>query len=112
MQFAFGWQLMAVFLSFGLLALAGMPLGNASIAVSSALSHFGLFTAVSNPDPMFGAESAAMITFIFAMPFLVHPLVFGVFGNAASRDGKMSAKVVGALALIGLVGMVYSLLTI
>ena len=112
MQFAFGWQLMAVFFSFSLLALAGMPLGNASIAVSSALSHFGLFTAVSNPDPMFGAEPAAMITFIFAMPFLVHPLVFGIFGNAASHGGKMSARVVGGLALVGLVGMVYSLLTI
>lgn len=112
MQFAFGWQLLAVFLSFGLLAVCGMPIGNASIAVSSALSHFGLFTAVSNPDPMFGEEPAAMITFIFAMPFLVHPLVFGIFGNAASRGGKMSTKVVGGLALIGLIGMIYSLFSI
>lgn len=112
MQFSFGWQLTAVFSSFGMLALAGMPLSHASIAVSSALSHFGLFTAVSNPDPMFGPEAAAMITFIFAMPFLVHPLVFGVFGNAATNGGKMSARIVLGLAIIGLAGLIYSLFTV
>jgi len=112
MQYSFGWQLTAVFLSFTMLSLAGMPLGNASIAVSSALSHFGLFTAVSNPNPMFGAEAAAMITFIFAMPFLVHPLVFGIFGKAASNEGKMPEKAVLILAAIGFAGMCYSLFTI
>ncbi|MEI6856385.1 MAG: hypothetical protein V5784_02555 [Psychrilyobacter sp.] len=45
MQFSFGWQIIAVFSSFTLLNVAGMPLDQVSIAVSSALSHFGLFAA-------------------------------------------------------------------
>ena len=110
MQFAFGWQIVAVFGSFTILNVVGMPLEYVSIAVSSALSHFGLFAAVQGG--MFGDTAAGLITFIFSMPFLVHPLVFGIFGNAAENDGKMNSKAVIILAIIGFVGVVYALTTI
>lgn len=50
-----------------------------------------------------------MIPFIFAMPFLVHPLVFGMFGKAMEKNGSMPEKVVFPLALIGVIGVIYSL---
>ncbi len=110
MQFAFGWQVVAVFGSFTMLNVAGMPLDQVSIAVSSALSHFGLFAAVQGG--MFGGTAAGLIAFIFAMPFLVHPLVFGMFGKAAENEGKMSTKIVLGLTIAGTIGVIYSLLTI
>lgn len=110
MQFSLGWQVVAVFGSFTLLNIAGMPLENVSLAVSSALSHFGLFAAVQ--DGMFGPEAAGLIAFIFAMPFLIHPLVFGMFGKAAEKDGSMPGKVVLTLSIIGAVGMAWSLMII
>lgn len=108
MLFSFGWQITAVFGSFLLLHLSGMPLGNSGMAVSSALSHFGLFAATQGG--MFGEQAAELIPFIFAMPFLVHPLVFGIFGRAMSYEGRMPQKVVGALAAVGAAGMLGSLL--
>lgn len=110
MQFSFGWQITAVFSSFYMLSLAGMPLENVSIAVSSALSHFGLFAAVQGE--MFGKTAAELIAFIFAMPFLVHPLVFGMFGKAAENEGQMSKKVVILLTAIGIIGVVFCLFRI
>lgn len=110
MQFSLGWQVVAVFGSFTMLNAAGMDLNYVSIAVSSALSHFGLFAAVQGG--MFGPESAGLIAFIFAMPFLVHPLVFGMFGKAAEKDGSMAANFVLAFAAIGVAGVAYSLVTI
>ncbi len=110
MQYSFGWQLTAVFGSFTILSLAGMPLEHVSIAVSSALSHFGLFAAVQGG--MFGEEAAGLIAFIFAMPFLVHPIVFGMFGNAVEHEGKMAKKLVLLLAGIGFIGVVYTLMMI
>ncbi|MBS3976156.1 MAG: hypothetical protein KGZ75_05435 [Syntrophomonadaceae bacterium] len=107
MQFSFGWQLVAVFGSFFLLHLSGMPLSHAAMATSSAISHFGLFAALQGG--MFGPQAADLIPFIFAMPFLVHPLVFGMFGKAMEKNGAMPAKVVYFLGLIGVVGVIYAL---
>lgn len=107
MLFCFGWQVTAVFGSFVLLAVSGMTIGNSAMATSSALSHFGLFAATQGA--MFGEQAASLIPFIFAMPFLVHPLVFGMFGKAMSHDGKMPEKAVYPLAIIGLVGVLLSL---
>lgn len=107
MQFAFGWQIVAVFGGFTLLSLSGMPIGYAAMANSSALSHFGLFAAVQGG--MFGDNAAALISFIFAMPFLVHPLVFGIFGKAASNKGVMPAKTVFTLFLISVIGIIAAL---
>jgi hypothetical protein len=107
MLFSFGWQLMAVFGSFLLLHSSGMPLGNAGMAASSALSHFGLFAATQGG--MFGEQAADLIPFIFAMPFLVHPLVFGIFGHAMSNEEKMPGRLVGVLAGAGLLGMLGAL---
>ena len=76
----------------------------------SPLPHFGLFAAVQGG--MFGEEAAGLIAFIFAMPFLVHPLVFGLFGRAAEKDGIMSAPIVLALALVGFIGIAYALLAL
>ena len=89
--FSIGWQLVAVFGGFLLLDFAGMDLESAAMANSSAISHFGLFAAVQGG--MFESvnasfSSVALISFIFAMPFLIHPLVFGMFGKAMSNDGK------------------------
>ncbi|TVR42833.1 MAG: hypothetical protein EA402_10930 [Planctomycetota bacterium] len=104
MQFSFGWQICAVFGGFVLLHAVGMPLHFSAMAVSSGLSHFGLFAATQGG--MFGAEASLLIPFIFSMPFLVHPLVFFMFGRAMDNDGAMPRLVVYLLALIGLGGMV------
>jgi hypothetical protein len=111
--FSLGWQLVAVFGGFLLLDFAGMDLESAAMANSSAISHFGLFAAVQGSmfesvNPAF--NSVALISFIFAMPFLIHPLVFGMFGKAMSNDGKMPKKVVAVLALVGVVGVLFSLI--
>jgi hypothetical protein len=105
MLFSLGWQLTAVFL--GLLLLFGQPLAYAGLAKSAALSHFGLFAAIQGG--MFGAEAAGLIAFVFAMPFLVHPLVFFLFGRAMENGGEMPRLPVYALAGIGVLGVVYGL---
>jgi hypothetical protein len=105
MLFSLGWQLTAVF--FGLLLLSGQPLAYVGLAKSAALSHFGLFAAIQGG--MFGAEAAELIAFVFAMPFLVHPLVFFLFGNAMEKGGEMPRLPVYILAVIGLVGVLYGL---
>jgi hypothetical protein len=105
MFFSLGWQLVAVF--FGLLLLSSQPLAYAGLAKSAALSHFGLFAAIQGG--MFGAEAANLIAFVFAMPFLVHPLVFFLFGNAMENNGEMPRIPVYVLAVIGLVGVLVGL---
>jgi hypothetical protein len=105
MFYSLGWQFMAVFL--GLLLLSAQPLNYAGLATSSALSHFGLFAAIQ--AGMFGTEAAELIAFVFAMPFLVHPFVFFLFGHAMENDGEMPRLPVYILALIGLAGILYGL---
>lgn len=110
--FSIGWQLVAVFGGFLLLNFAGMDLESAAMANSSAISHFGLFAAVQggmfeSVNGMF--SSVALISFIFAMPFLIHPLVFGMFGKAMSNGGKMPKKAVAILAILGIIGVILSL---
>jgi hypothetical protein len=51
-----------------------------------------------------------LISFIFAMPFLVHPLVFFLFGRAMENGGEMPRKAVYIIASIGFVGILYALL--
>jgi hypothetical protein len=107
MLFCFGWQLTAVFGSFLIQHFAGLSIEHAAMGASSAISHFGLFAAVQNG--MFGAESAGLIPLIFAMPFLVHPVVFGMFGRAMKKDGAMPVQIVFILTIIGLIGSVVAL---
>ena len=107
MQFSFGFQLVAVFGSFLMLHMGGMPINDAAMATSSAISHFGLFAAIQGG--MFGAQAAVMIPFIFAMPFLIHPFVFGMFGKAVENNGEMPVKIVYTLASIGVIGVFYAL---
>jgi len=107
MQFSFGFQIVAVFGSFLMLWLGGMSINDSAMATSSAISHFGLFAATQGG--MFGPQAAVMIPFIFAMPFLIHPFVFGMFGKAVSSDGKMPAKIAYVLAGIGVAGVLYAL---
>ncbi len=111
--FSIGWQLVAVFGGFVMLHFAGMDLENAAMANSSAISHFGLFAATQGG--MFDSVNATisspgLINFIFAMPFLIHPLVFGMFGKAMSNDGKMPTKALAILAIAGVIGVVFSLI--
>lgn len=108
MQFSFGWQLTAVFGGFLLLFLSGMDVSNSAMAKSSAISHFGLFAATQGG--MFGQQASLLIPFIFAMPFLVHPVVFGIFGVTMERDGVMPARPALALALLGVAGVAYALI--
>jgi hypothetical protein len=108
MQFSFGWQLCAVFGGLVLLSVSSMSMEYSAMATSSALSHFGLFAAVQGG--MFGAEASSLIPFIFAMPFLVHPVVFFMFGKAMQRDGEMPVRAAGVIALIGAAGVIVSLL--
>lgn len=108
MQFSFGFQIVAVFGSFLMLALSGMSINDSAMATSAAISHFGLFAAIQGG--MFGDEAAQMIPFIFAMPFLIHPLVFGLFGKASENNGRMPAKTVFLLFLLGVAGVAYALM--
>jgi hypothetical protein len=108
MQFSFGWQLCAVFVGLLLLALSQMPVNDAMMAKSASISHFGLFAAVQGG--MAGEAAQGMIAFVFAMPFLVHPLVFFMFGRAMENDGVMPRVAVYTLALMGLGGVLGSLL--
>ena len=113
--FSMGWQLVAVFGGFTMLHFAGMDLESAAMANSSAISHFGLFAAVQGG--MFETvntafSSVGLISFIFAMPFLIHPLVFGMFGTAMSHDGKMPKKPLAILAILGIIGVLFSLIAL
>ncbi|WP_223699877.1 hypothetical protein [Sutcliffiella deserti] len=107
MQFSFGWQMCAVFGGLALLSLSTMSIEYAAMAQSSAISHFGLFAAIQGE--MFGSEAATLIPFIFSMPFLVHPLVFFMFGKAMENKGEMPIKPVYVLAIIGVVGVTYAI---
>jgi hypothetical protein len=108
MLFSLGWQLIAVFGGLFVLNIVGdMDLDNAVMANSSAISHFGLFAAIQGG--MFGEQASSLIAFVFAMPFLVHPLVFGIFGKTAENNGVMPTKIVYILAAIGLLGVVYAM---
>jgi hypothetical protein len=108
MMFSLGWQLTAVFGGLVILSLSGMGLAEAVMANSSAISHFGLFAAIQGG--MFGEQAAGLIAFIFAMPFLVHPLVFGIFGKTAENNGIMPERIVYVLAGLGILGVLYSML--
>jgi len=106
--FSLGWQLVAVFGGLIMLDFTGMSLSFAAMGNSSAISHFGLFASIQGG--MFGAEAAGMISFIFAMPFLIHPVVFGVFGKAMENDGQMPRKTILGLAIAGIIGVLFTLI--
>jgi hypothetical protein len=110
MLFSLGWQLVAVFGGFIMLTLAGVNLNYAAMANSSAISHFGLFASIQGG--MFGVEASGLISFIFAMPFLIHPVVFGMFGNAMEHDGHMNKKAVFVLAVLGIIGVLFTLIVL
>lgn len=110
MFFSLGWQLVAVFGGFIMLHFAGVSLEYQAMGNSSAISHFGLFASIQGG--MFGTEAAGLISFIFAMPFLVHPVVFGMFGNAMEHGGNMNKKGVFVLAVIGIIGVLFTLIVL
>ncbi len=107
MVFSLGWQLIAVFGGLLILNIGGMGLNDSVMANASAISHFGLFAAIQGG--MFGEQASTLIAFVFAMPFLVHPLVFGIFGKTAENDGVMPVRIVYALAITGILGVSYAL---
>lgn len=107
MQFSFGWQLTAVFGGLLLLAVAAMPMDYAFMAKASSVSHFGLFAAIQGG--MAGESAKELIAFVFAMPFLVHPLVFFFFGRGMARADGMPRMPVFVLALLGAVGVAVAL---
>ena len=39
------------------------------------------------------------------VPFLIHPVVFGIFGHAKEKNGVMLKKAISILAIIGIVGV-------
>jgi len=108
MLFSIGWQLTAVFGGFMILTFSGMPLADAVMANSSAISHFGLFAAIQGG--MFGPQAAGMIAFVFAMPFLVHPFVFWIFGRTMQNNDRMPARLVYVLAGVGVAGVLWALM--
>ena len=110
MKFSLGWQLTAIFGGFLVLSIFGMSLNHAAMGVTSSLSHFGLFAATQGG--MFGFEVAELLPFIFAMPFLVHPFVFFLFGKTMDRNGEMPKLPVFILAGIGVLGVIFSLILI
>lgn len=106
MQFSFGWQVVAVFGGLLLLTLGSLPLNYAGMGTTSSLSHFGLFAATQGG--LFGSEAAHLIPFIFSMPFLVHLVVFFMFGKAMKDSGKMPVKTVYSITAIGVLGVLLS----
>jgi hypothetical protein len=107
MQFSFGWQLCAVFGGLLILAFFSMSIEHALMATSSSLSHFGLFAAIQGG--MAGEAASGMIAFVFAMPFLVHPIVFFMFGRAMENDGHMPRMAVYVITCVGLLGVIAGL---
>lgn len=107
MQFSFGWQICAVFGGLAFLGLSSLGIDYAAMAQASAISHFGLFAAIQ--EGMFGSEASLLIPFIFSMPFLVHPLVFFMFGKAMENRGEMPVEPVYTMAIIGLAGIIFAL---
>jgi hypothetical protein len=87
-----------------------MGIEDSLMATSSALSHFGLFAAIQGG--MAGEAAAGMIAFIFAMPFLVHPVVFFMFGRAMENEGEMPRRAVYTIAGIGAAGVTGALLLV
>lgn len=75
--------IIVVFGGFMVLTLSGMSLADSVMANSSAISHFGLFAAIQGG--IFGAHASGMIAFVFAMPFLVHPFLFWIFGKMRKK---------------------------
>ena len=110
MKFSLGWQLTAIFASFVILSVAGMALENVAVSATSSMSHFGLFAATQGG--MFGYEVAELLPFIFAMPFLVHPFVFFIFGKTMENNGEMPKLPVFVLAGVGIAGVIFSLILI
>jgi hypothetical protein len=110
MMFSLGWQLVALFGSFTLLNTFGMQFEHVAVATASSLSNFGLFSAAQSG--MFGTEAAALLPFIFAMPFLVHPFVFFLFGKAMNRGGHMPGLPAFVLAFLGLLGVIFAVFMI
>ncbi len=53
--------------------------------------------------------SRTVVTGTYTIPFLVHPLVFGMFGKAMKNDGVMPVKPVIVFVIIGLIGSLLSL---
>src|SRR5699024_4710085 len=106
MKFSFGWQVVSVFGSLLLLTLGSMPLNYAGMGTTSALSHFGLFAATQGG--IFGSEAASLIPFVFSMPFLVHPVVFFMFGKAMKDNGRMPVRTVYTITAIGALGVLIS----
>lgn len=108
MLFSLGWQLTAVFGGFLIMTISGMSLADSVMANSSAISHFGLFAAIQGG--MFGAHASGMIAFVFAMPFLVHPFVFWIFGKTMENNDRMPVRIVYTLAAVGVMGVLYALI--
>ncbi|OIJ22416.1 hypothetical protein BKP45_07215 [Anaerobacillus alkalidiazotrophicus] len=108
LQFGFGWQLIAIFGGLLLLSFSSMSLEFSAMAKASAISHFGLFAAIQ--EGMFGGEAAGLITFTFSMTFLIHPFVFFMFGKAMESNEEMPKLPVYILAVIGLIGVVASVI--
>ncbi|SDO12511.1 hypothetical protein [Alkalicoccus daliensis] len=107
MQFSFGWQLCAVFGGLAFLSMSSLAIDYAAMAQASAISHFGLFAAIQ--EGMFGSDAALLIPFVFSMPFLVHPLVFFMFGRAMENNGDMPVIPVYIMAGAGLLGILAAL---
>jgi len=110
MKFSIGWQLTAMFGSFVLLSVFGMDLDNTIVAATSSLSHFGLFSATQAGT--YGTTVQNLMPIIFSMPFLVHPFVFFMFGKAMDRNGEMPKLPAFTLAAIGVIGVIYAIITI
>ncbi len=108
LQFGFGWQIIAIFGGMILLSSGGLSVEYSAMAQSSAISHFGLFAALQEGS-MFGKEAAALIPFIFSMPFMVHPIVFFMFGKGMENDGQMPKLPAVIFAAIGVIGVLVAL---
>ena len=75
------------------------------------LMFFGATAAVRSLGPeMAGASAQGLIAFVFAMPLLVHPIVFFMFGRAMENDGEIPRFAIYLLALFGIVGVALSLM--
>jgi len=44
------------------------------------------------------------------VPFLIHTFVFGIIGHAMEKNGVIPKKAIGILAIIGIVGVLATLI--
>ena len=109
MLFSFGWQVIAIFSGILLLQIIEIKADFGTLAYSPSLSHIGLFAIFQ--EGMIHNMAGNITPFVYAMPFLAHPILFWVLGHAMNNRESLStvaSRITLTLACLGLTGIIIS----